>query len=50
MAVVGYDDINFVSALEVPLTTVRVPKYQLGLKAMQLVHKKSGEILRNLKS
>lgn len=45
IAVVGYDDIDFISALEVPLTTVHVPKYRLGSKATQLVDKKiKGEV------
>ncbi len=33
LAVVGYDDISFATCLEVPLTTVRIPKKELGRKA-----------------
>jgi len=35
LAVVGYDDSFFAKALEVPLTTVRIPKNQLGEKALE---------------
>lgn len=37
MSVVGYDDIEFVSLVSVPLTTVRQPKYQLGYTAADLL-------------
>ncbi len=40
MAVVGYDDIEFVSSLGVPLTMVSIPKRRLGVKAMKLLDKK----------
>lgn len=33
MAVVGYDDVFFSTCLEVPLTTVRIPKKKLGRRA-----------------
>lgn len=33
LAVVGYDDVLFASCLEVPLTTVRIPKEKLGKQA-----------------
>lgn len=33
LSVVGYDDICFSTCLEVPLTTVRIPKRELGAKA-----------------
>ncbi|RLI41315.1 LacI family transcriptional regulator, partial [Candidatus Bathyarchaeota archaeon] len=42
IAVVGYDDVGFSSCLEIPLTTVRIPKEKLGSKAMEsLVSKMS---------
>ncbi|MCF7875461.1 LacI family transcriptional regulator [Candidatus Bipolaricaulota bacterium] len=34
LAVVGYDDVLFSTYLEVPLTTVRIPKKELGEKAL----------------
>ena len=37
LAVVGYDDIFFSTYLEVPLTTVRIPKYELGKKSFQIL-------------
>jgi len=37
IAVVGYDDIEFVSYLQVPLTTVHTPKYRLGKEAIELL-------------
>lgn len=37
MSLVGYDDVEFASALRVPLTTVRQPKYQLGRNAADLL-------------
>lgn len=40
MAVVGYDDIAFASCLEVPLTTVRMPKREIGQEAVQLLVEK----------
>jgi len=40
IAIVGYDDIEFSSALEVPLTTVRQPKYELGKKATNILIEK----------
>jgi len=40
MAVVGYDDIAFASCLEVPLTTVRMPKREMGAKAVEILIKK----------
>ena len=44
VAVVGYDDVGFSSCLEVPLTTVRIPKEKLGSKAMEsLISKMSNE-------
>jgi len=40
VAVVGYDDIDVASFLEVPLTTVRIPKYKLGVEGFKLLKKK----------
>ena len=40
LAVVGYDDIEFSSYLEVPLTTVRIPKQRLGQRAAQILLEK----------
>ena len=37
IAVVGYDDIEFASILETPLTTVHVPKYRLGMKGANML-------------
>jgi LacI family transcriptional regulator len=37
IAIVGYDDIDFAAAAAVPLTSVRQPRYQLGLTATQLL-------------
>ena len=37
LAVVGYDDIFFSTCLEVPLTSVRIPKKKLGKRAFQVL-------------
>jgi len=37
VAVVGYDDIRYSEFLEVPLTTVALPKYEMGQKATQIL-------------
>ena len=37
MAIVGYDDIEFASMLSPSLTTIRLPKYQIGYKAVELL-------------
>ena len=37
IAIVGYDDIEFVSLSIVPLTTIQLPKYLLGRKAAELL-------------
>ncbi len=37
LAVVGYDDIFFSTCLEVPLTSVRIPKKKLGKKAFRVL-------------
>jgi len=45
IAIVGYDDVAFARFLQVPLTTVHIPKYELGKEAMRLLKKKiEGEI------
>jgi LacI family transcriptional regulator len=44
IAVVGYDDIDFAFCLETPLTTVQVPKRQIGEEVVTLLERKiSGE-------
>ncbi len=40
IALIGYDDIDIVSFLEVPLTTMRIPKYELGMEGFKLLTKK----------
>ncbi len=37
IAVVGFDDLKLASLLEVPLTTVRQPKYEIGQAALQIL-------------
>jgi LacI family transcriptional regulator len=37
MAVIGYDDLEFASALHVPLSSVRQPMHELGHKAATLL-------------
>lgn len=37
VAVVGYDDINYAAYLEVPLTTVALPKYEIGKQAAEIL-------------
>ncbi len=37
VAVVGYDDIRYAEFLQVPLTTVALPKYEMGRQAAQLL-------------
>ena len=37
IAIVGYDDIRYSEFLEVPLTTVALPKYEMGRKATQIL-------------
>lgn len=39
IAVVGYDNIDFGFSAELPLTTVHIPKYELGSEGMKLLHK-----------
>lgn len=40
IAVVGYDDIEFARFLEIPLTTVRQPRYSIGREAVSLLIKR----------
>jgi len=40
IAVVGFDDINFSSLLRIPLTTVHIPKYEIGQESMRLLCEK----------
>jgi LacI family transcriptional regulator len=37
LAIVGYDDIDFVAAAAIPLTSVRQPRLELGRTAARLV-------------
>jgi DNA-binding LacI/PurR family transcriptional regulator len=37
VAVVGYDDIRYSEFMEVPLTTVALPKYEMGQQAAQIL-------------
>jgi LacI family transcriptional regulator len=37
IAIVGYDDIEFAAAAAAPLTSVRQPRAQLGMAAMELL-------------
>jgi DNA-binding LacI/PurR family transcriptional regulator len=37
VAVVGYDDIRYAEFLQVPLTTVALPKYEMGRQAAQVL-------------
>lgn len=39
VSIVGFDDLKFASHLEVPLTTVKQPKYEIGNKACELLVK-----------
>jgi len=39
IAVMGYDDIIVAPFLEIPLTTVRIPKYELGVEGFRLLKK-----------
>ena len=44
LEVVGYDDIEFTSCLSIPLSSVQVPKREMGQKALEiLVNKISGK-------
>ena len=37
ISIVGFDDLKFSSHLEVPLTTVRQPKYEIGKRACEIL-------------
>jgi len=37
ISIMGFDDLKFSSHLEVPLTTVKQPKYEIGLKACEIL-------------
>ena len=37
VSVVGYDDIDFAASAQIPLTSIRQPKYQLGYAATELL-------------
>lgn len=37
LALIGYDDVEFASILQIPLTTIRQPKYALGSTAARLL-------------
>ncbi|MQA04706.1 MAG: substrate-binding domain-containing protein [Streptosporangiales bacterium] len=43
LAIVGYDDIEFASAAAVPLTSVRQPRYELGVAAARLLIEEADE-------
>ena len=51
IALIGYDDIEFAGMLEVPLTTVRQPRYRIGEEAARILLKKlDGSIEEEVKS
>lgn len=51
VALIGYDDIEFAGMLEVPLTTVRQPRYRIGQEAANiLIDKINGTSGENVKS
>lgn len=43
MALVGYDDVTFASMLYPPLTSVRQPKFELGVSAAELLLEETGD-------
>lgn len=43
VAVVGYDDIRYAEFLEVPLTTVALPKYEMGKRAAEILFERVSE-------
>ncbi len=50
ISVVGFDDIESDAFLDPPLTTVSVPKYEIGLEAMRLIREiLNGRIRKNKK-
>jgi DNA-binding LacI/PurR family transcriptional regulator len=40
VAIIGFDDLKFSSLIEVPLTTVRQPKYEIGQAALRILLEK----------
>lgn len=40
ISIVGFDDLKFSSDLEVPLTTIRQPKYEIGKRAAEILVEK----------
>ncbi len=38
VSVIGFNDMPFVDRFRPPLTTVRIPEYEIGLRAAQLLH------------
>lgn len=48
IAIVGTDDLNFVDLMEVPLTTISQPKYQMGaIAAEKLLQRITGKPIKN---
>jgi DNA-binding LacI/PurR family transcriptional regulator len=37
VSIVGFDDIEFVALIDPPLTTVRVPRYEMGVESAKLL-------------
>lgn len=50
VAIIGFDDLKFSSLIEVPLTTVRQPKYEIGQAALRILlgkmkhHESTGKV------
>lgn len=42
VAVVGYDDIRYAAFMEVPLTTIALPKYEMGKQAAEILFERIG--------
>jgi LacI family transcriptional regulator len=42
IAVVGYDDIRYATFMEVPLTTIALPKYEMGRRAAEILFERIG--------
>jgi LacI family transcriptional regulator len=42
IAVVGYDDIRYAAFMEVPLTTIALPKYEMGRQAAEILFERIG--------
>ena len=45
LSIIGFDDIPFASLISPALTTVRVPKYELGQRAMKLVFQMMSQVM-----